>query len=245
MGCNCSCIRKEEQKTEMIGGELPRENLNQEENQDIGNLSGVNEDLKFGENTPRLDNNTPDNLISTTGGTRYKNSHKQNNITEQLVTTNSVLLTQNLERNEIVFDFFNEIRTDPKKYETEAKSHEVFDIFEKYYEKFNNPNSLIKNPFYNLLLESSISNNLNKFGIDGLKQAIEKEEQIKDYKKELFVEDAPISEPEESVWNLLSNNKDNAINDFFISKIDYLIISSSPIKNSQKIKVFFLFLRKK
>ena len=87
---------------------------------------------------------------------------------------------------ESIFEYFNEIRTDPEKYERIAEEHGVGDIIQRI---INNPcTNLIMNSFYNLLLSSYINDNTSD-GEDNknLLEEIDKEDKIKNFNKSLFV----------------------------------------------------------
>lgn len=145
------------------------------------------------------------------------------------------------ELNETIFEYFNEIRTEPDNYEKEAEQHGVGDIIQK----ANACTSLIANIFFNLLLSSYINNNT----IDGednknLLEEINKEDKIKDYNKSLFVIDGDTSNPNEVVWKLIEGNKDIALETFFSNKIDSLALYCQKSHNKNKFKAYFLLLSK-
>lgn len=252
MGCKCSCLSHQlEGNTEMLYGNFPNQTPVEEGN----NTSGVNEN-DYNDDIPRQEeenlqkennnNESPEPPITLNKNLKNKrNNPFLQKITSEIETVNSILLTQNLERTDSLFDLFSNIRTSPKTFEDKAKQYEVFDILVEYMKEYENPIALIKNPFYNLLLENSINNYMNSSGIEGLTQEIEKAEQIKEFDKKLYVINAPLNNPEEAIWGLIKNNRDNAVKEILSKKIDYLIISTYPIKNTENFKAFFLFLNKK
>ena len=145
---------------------------------------------------------------------------------------------------ESIFEYFNDIRTNPEKYERIAEDHDVGDIIQRI---INKPcSNLIINSFYNLLLSYYI-NNITSDGEDNknLLEEIEKEEQIKNFNKSLFLIEGDKNNSNEVVWKLIENNKDNAYETFFSNKIDFLVISCKKAPEKNKFKCYFLFLSKR
>lgn len=244
--CKCNCMKGSEEKSEMIYSDysiqtpVPKnENLNNEF------FPNINVDDPFqGETNPQT-GRTANNTTINKNKKNLKNNPFMNNPTGELESIDSALITQNAKRDEIIFDLFNDIRINPKKFEEDAINFEVQDVLNSYIEEYESINQLIKNPFYNLLLNNSINNCLNSDGIEGLEESINKEDLIKDFEKKLFIIKARLNNPEEAVWNLIKENKNIAIKEILKKKIQYLIVSSYPIKNSEFFKVFYLFLIEK
>lgn len=165
---------------------------------------------------------------------------------EKNTDSNSSILVSNQERNDILFDIFNEIRTNPIIYEMEAKSYGVLDIIQKYEKLCDCQNSLIKNVYYNLLLEAYTTSNFEGCKTnEELIKIIEQEKQIKNFDKKLYITQSSIDKPEGAVWKLLAENKETAIEEILLCKIDYLIISTTHVNETKNFNAYFLFLKRK
>ena len=169
----------------------------------------------------------------------------QNGPRKMISNDDSSIMSKIQELYESIFEYFNEIRTEPQKYEKIAEKHGVSDIILKVINDSNLCHNLIINSFYNLLLSSYI-NNITNDGEDNNKilEEMEKEEKLKNFNKKMFVEDGDVNDPNEVVWKLIENNKDIAYESFFSNEIECLAISCKMLEK-QKFKCYFLFLSKR
>ena len=263
MGCNCNCLHKDQEaNNEMVGGIIPglgikdskkddmlleiknihTENDNREEEEDKNNISNINNNSLNQDENKNEDDLRQDIEIDKKEEEK-KISNYQTRITPGYNSDDSDASTIQ-ELYESIFEYFNDIRTDPEQYEKVAEDHGVLDIIQKV---INNPcNNLIINSFYNLLLSSYINENTAD-GEDNknILEEIDKEEKIKNFNKSLFVIDGDINNSNEVIWKLIENNKDNAYETFFSNKIDCLVISCKKTHEKNKFKCYFLFLSKK
>ena len=258
MGCNCNCLRKDQEaNNEMVGGIMPglgikdskkddmileinninTENYNRDEEEKI-NISNDNN------NSLNKEENKNEDDLKQDKKEEKKISNFQTGITRGYNSDSSSDASTILELYETIFEYFNEIRTEPTNYVKEAKEHGVDDIIQ---EVINNPCSkLIINSFYNLALSSYINSNTSD-GEDNkiLLEEIDKEEKLNNFNKSLFIIDGDKNNAREVVWTLIENNKNIAYETFFSNKIDFLVISCKKAHEKNKFKCYFLFLSKK
>ena len=166
------------------------------------------------------------------------------NAPRKMISNDSSIMSKIQDLYEGIFDYFNEIRTQPQNFEKKSEEHGVTDIIQKVINDSYPCHNLIINSFYNLLL-SSYLNNITNDGEDNYKilEEMQKEEKLKIFNKKLFVVDGDTNEPNEVVWKLIENNKDTAYENFFSNNIECLAVSCQMIDN-QKFKCYFLFLSK-
>ena len=162
-----------------------------------------------------------------------------NNIKE---TVDSEYLNLIQERNNDIFDFFIDLRSNPNDYIEESKNYDLDDIISEAYNNklYENKRLLIQNVFFNLFLDTCIK----KFpdSKDNILIELEQYEQLKDYEKNLYIVKASFENPKDFVWYLLKENKENALNEILYKNHDVLVVSSDTI--SDEIIVYFLFLKK-
>ena len=162
-----------------------------------------------------------------------------NNIKE---TVDSEYLNLIQERNNDIFDFFIDLRSNPNDYIEESKNYDLDDIISEAYNNklYENKRLLIQNVFFNLFLDTCIK----KFpdSRDNILFELEKYEQLKDYEKNIYIVKASFENPKDFVWYLLKENKENALNEILYKNHDVLVVSSDTI--SDEIIVYFLFLKK-
>ena len=162
-----------------------------------------------------------------------------NNIKE---TVDSEYLNLIQERNNDIFDFFIDLRSNPNDYIEESKNYDLDDIISEAYNNklYENKLLLIQNVFFNLFLDTCIK----KFpdSRDNILFELEKYEQLKDYEKNIYIVKASFENPKDFVWYLLKENKENALNEILYKNHDVLVVSSDTI--SDEIIVYFLFLKK-
>ena len=167
------------------------------------------------------------------------------NTPRRIITYDSSAISKIQELNESIFDYFKDIRVEPGNFEKMSEEHGVLDIIQKVINASSPCNSLIYNTYYSLLLAQYINNYTSEGeDINQLLEQIEKEEQIKNFNKKLFVIDGDVNDPTEVVWKLIENNKNIAFETFFTSSIESLVISCQ-MTSKQNFKCYFLFLSKK
>ena len=167
------------------------------------------------------------------------NIEKVNNAKE---TLDSEYLNLIQERNNDIFEFFLDLRSNPNNYIEESKNYDLDDIITEAYNNklYENKRMLIQNISYNLFLDSSIK----KFpdSKDSILFELENYTQLKDYEKNLYIVKAAFDDPKDYVWHLLKENKENALNEILYKNHDFLVVSNDSI--SDEIIVYFLFLKK-
>ena len=215
----CKCCESEAQNYDMIDGTLPKMDLD-------GKNNDIEEDIKL--------------------KNRKKDSQKNfNNYNINQYTEDSDCISSDQQRNEEIFDFFNDLRNNPQNYLSEAEKYNLADIISSARDRIisENVNNLIENPFFDLFLDAFVEK--TPFSKEDILNNIDNNEQLKVYKKNLYCIETPFERPNESVWNLLTENKDKALDDILYKKIDYFIVSSMYIPDKKILMVYFLFLKKR
>ena len=240
MGCkNCKCLKQQEGKNEIhFGQKLAKES------EFIENKNQSNIPLTMG-NDPEMVK-----ILNTD----YQNANLPTKITsrgqeqDDSESINSNCISLNQERSDTLFDYFNEVKLYPQTFEKEAEAHGLLDIIQKAQENTDPKKALIKNPFFNLALDSLIAPNKIKGIIDDESEIINKLEhdsRLNDYNKELYIVEANKDNVTEAVWNLLEENKHRNKSHLLCDKIDILVIANIPIRGTHNFKAYFLFLKKK
>ena len=157
-------------------------------------------------------------------------------------STDRDLLTINQQRADTILEYINKIKIKPQDFFEEAKEHDLYDILNEYNESKKKV-LFAKNRFYNSLLESYVNRtpNLDK----EIEKAIYNEINLSKYDKQFYTVNSTIMDPNESIWILLKQNKEKALNSILITRVSYLVLCVSPIQNTSNIKVYFLFLQMK
>ena len=157
-------------------------------------------------------------------------------------STDRDLLSINQQRADTILEYINKIKLKPQDFLEEAKEHDLYDILSKYNESKKKV-LFVKNRFYNSLLESYVKRtpNLDK----EIEKGINNEINLSKYDKQFYIVNSTIIDPNESIWILLKQNKDKALNSILITRVSYLAICVAPIQNTPNIKVYFLFLQMK
>ena len=216
MGCTCF-------KTIFEKGEANLDNMPQEDKE--GNFISNNLIL----NTDVVENNLETNPTIS------------QNILRKMDSGESSILSYIQDQSELIFNFFNEIRTNPSNYEKDAEDHGLLELIQKV--KNSEPcNNLIFNSFFDLALNICLYNCDQNENNENLLQVLEAEEKFKNYKKKLFSVEADIKKPNEVIWKLIGINKDIAYETFFNNDIKYLVISCSKVPNKEYYKCYFLLL---
>ena len=171
---------------------------------------------------------------------QIENNIENINSLEEKMNTEYINLKQKRE-NEI-FDFFIDIRQNPKKYIEESVEYEINDILITAYNNklFENKLMLIQNPFFNLYLDSYIQKYPNDK--DSILFDLENNEQLKDYEKSLFVVKTNSKNNKDFVWLLLKENKNIALDEILYKNYDFFLISTESF--SEETIAYFLFLKK-
>ena len=171
---------------------------------------------------------------------QIENNIENINSLEEKMNTEYINLKQKRE-NEI-FDFFIDIRQNPKKYIEESVEYEINDILITAYNNklFENKIMLIQNPFFNLYLDSYIQKYPNDK--DSILFDLENNEQLKDYEKSLFCVKTNSKNNKDFVWLLLKENKNIALDEILYKNYDFFLISTESF--SEETIAYFLFLKK-
>ena len=171
---------------------------------------------------------------------QIENNIENINSLEEKMNTEYINLKQKRE-NEI-FDFFIDIRQNPKKYIEESVEYEINDILITAYNNklFENKIMLIQNPFFNLYLDSYIQKYPNDK--DSILFDLENNEQLKDYEKSLFGVKTNSKNNKDFVWLLLKENKTIALDEILYKNYDFFLISTESF--SEETIAYFLFLKK-
>ena len=171
---------------------------------------------------------------------QIENNIENINSLEEKMNTEYINLKQKRE-NEI-FDFFIDIRQNPKKYIEESVEYEINDILITAYNNrlFENKIMLIQNPFFNLYLDSYIQKYPNDK--DSILFDLENNEQLKDYEKSLFCVKTNSKNNKDFVWLLLKENKTIALDEILYKNYDFFLISTESF--SEETIAYFLFLKK-
>ena len=171
---------------------------------------------------------------------QIENNIENINSLEEKMNTEYINLKQKRE-NEI-FDFFIDIRQNPKKYIEESVEYEINDILITAYNNklFENKIMLIQNPFFNLYLDSYIQKYPNDK--DSILFDLENNKQLKDYEKSLFGVKTNSKNNKDFVWLLLKENKNIALDEILYKNYDFFLISTESF--SEETIAYFLFLKK-
>ena len=144
-------------------------------------------------------------------------------------------------RCEEIFDIFNNIRSNPQNYLTEAKKYNADKEISSAIDKKENIKNLIKNPFFDLFFDKCVKAS-PKSDKEIIKN-IEKENLFKDYEKKLYIIEGNKEKMDECVWNLIKNCA-NDNEDILTKDIDHLVISTMTLEDGNKFLCYFLFLSK-
>ena len=174
-----------------------------------------------------------------------KDLEKHNNINyknNQQTSIQSEGITKDQERNDKIFDFFNDLRNYPQKYIEESRKYGLSNIISSSLNRsVSDFNNLIKNNYFNLFFDTIVRK--TPYSKKDILENIEKYEKIKNYNKYLYSSKANIENVNECVWNLLKDNKKIALDEILYKKCDYLIISSFIHSDNKTIITYFLFIQ--
>ena len=178
-------------------------------------------------------------MINDNTSSNKNNIEKVNNIIETISTE---YINSKQKRENEKFDFFIDLRRNPKKYIEESVEYEINDILITAFNNklYENKIMLIQNPFFNLFLDAYIqkySDNKDNILFD-----LNNNEILKDYEKSLFSVKSNSKNNKDFVWFLLKENKNIAIDEILYKNYDFFIVSTENF--SDEIIAYFLFLKK-
>ena len=178
-------------------------------------------------------------MINDNTSSNENNIEKVNNIIETISTE---YINSKQKRENEIFDFFIDLRRNPKKYIEESVEYEINDILITAFNNklYENKIMLIQNPFFNLFLDAYIqkySDNKDNILFD-----LNNNEILKDYEKSLFSVKSNSKNNKDFVWFLLKENKNIALDEILYKNYDFFIVSTENF--SDEIIAYFLFLKK-
>ena len=178
-------------------------------------------------------------MINDNVSSNENNIEKVNNIIETISTE---YINSKQKRENEIFDFFIDLRRNPKKYIEESVEYEINDILITAFNNklYENKIMLIQNPFFNLFLDAYIqkySDNKDNILFD-----LNNNEILKDYEKSLFSVKSNSKNNKDFVWFLLKENKNIALDEILYKNYDFFIVSTENV--SDEIIAYFLFLKK-
>ena len=178
-------------------------------------------------------------MINDNTSSNKNNIEKVNNIIETISTE---YINSKQKRENEIFDFFIDLRRNPKKYIEESVEYEINDILITAFNNklYENKIMLIQNPFFNLFLDAYIqkySDNKDNILFD-----LNNNEILKDYEKSLFSVKSNSKNNKDFVWFLLKENKNIALDEILYKNYDFFIVSTENF--SDEIIAYFLFLKK-
>ena len=229
MGCQCNCLNKKPEGPEENFQKIIKERGNNNENEENQMISNISVHTEKDIDNPEIEKPNPDEptkpRVNISGDTSF--------------------FSQLQEHTESIFEYFDNLRTNPEDYEKDAEEHQLSELLQKVQNSENACKTIILNSFLNLLFNSYVASYSGDDNNDGLIKALEKEEKLKDYNQKLFYVEADISKPNEVIWKLIEENKDIAYETFFLNDIEYLLVSCVQIPGSENFRSYFLFLKKK
>ena len=178
-------------------------------------------------------------MINDNVSSNENNIEKVNNIIETISTE---YINSKQKRENEIFDFFIDLRRNPKKYIEESVEYEINDILITAFNNklYENKIMLIQNPFFNLFLDAYIqkySDNKDNILFD-----LNNNEILKDYEKSLFSVKSNSKNNKDFVWLLLKENKNIALDEILYKNYDFFIVSTENF--SDEIIAYFLFLKR-
>ena len=168
--------------------------------------------------------------------------NKNNKEKEKLINRNATdrdLLSINQQRADTIFEYFNQIKINPQNFLEKAKEYELIEVFNKYIDS-KERTLFIKDRFYNSLLESYVHRTPQSD--KEIEKGIYNEINVNKYDKQFYIVNCTIQDPNESVWYLLKQIKNEALKRILMPNNSYLILYVFPIENTLNVKVYFLFL---
>ena len=241
MGCQCNCLNKKPDGPEEDFKNIIKEDSNVNEENKI--ISDIKLDTEF-DNKSNLSKEVEED-VNKLRNENLNLGKSRNKEFRKIISYDSSLLSKLQEQTESIFEYFEELRTNPEDYEKDAEEHQLSELLQRVQNSENPCKTIILNSFLNLLFNSYVANYSGDDNNDNLIQALENEEKLKDYDQKLFSVEADINKPNEVIWKLMEDNKDIAYETFFFNDIEYLLVSCIQIPESKNYRSYFLFLKKK
>ena len=147
-------------------------------------------------------------------------------------------------RNDEIYDFFNDLRANPQNYLNQAQKYDLYDIISAAKDRVNenNVDKLIKTSFMSIRFDEFVKR--TPFSKNKILKNIDDDVIIQKYIKKLYIVESSSDNPIECVWNLIKENRDIALNEILYNNPDYFVISTYYLKDENKIRAYFLFLKK-
>ena len=210
--------------------------INEKDNLKVKNIKIQNDNDIIIENNDKIENNNKENK-NKKHNPPYWNESTYDDLEYYMLEISD-------DKSDKIFDLFNDIRIYPINHKSEAENYNVKDLIEKAEKNPLKPNFLIKNEsFYYQLREILLSISTTPMSDEEVKDIILNDNFFKTFdEQKIYCVKCKIENEEESVWTLLKENEDIALNNILLKYIDYCIICAMPIINSYDMKVYFLFL---
>ena len=161
----------------------------------------------------------------------------------QQESMDSDFINSDQKRSEEIFNYFNDLRTNPQNYLSEAQKYGLQKAISTAAEKAveGNIKTLIKNSFFDLYFDKCVK--ASPESEEEILKNLEKEEKLKDYEKKLYMVLGDGQKPGDCVWGLIKNSENNG--EVLWQDVDYLVITVMSLEEKNKIWSYFLFLSKK
>ena len=161
----------------------------------------------------------------------------------QQESMDSDFINSDQKRSEEIFNYFNDLRTNPQNYLSEAQKYGLQKAISTAAEKAveGNIKTLIKNSFFDLYFDKCVK--ASPESKEEILKNLEKEEKLKDYEKKLYMVLGDGQKPGDCVWGLIKNSENNG--EVLWQDVDYLVITVMSLEEKNKIWSYFLFLSKK
>ena len=210
--------------------------INEKDNLKVKNIKIQNDNDIIIENNDKIESNNKENK-NKKHNPPYWNESTYDDLEYYMLEISD-------DKSDKIFDLFNDIRIYPINHKSEAENYNVKDLIEKAEKNPLKPNFLIKNEsFYYQLREILLSISTTPMSDEEVKDIILNDNFFKTFDElKIYCVKCKIENEEESVWTLLKENEDIALNNILLKYIDYCIICAMPIINSYDMKVYFLFL---
>ena len=183
-------------------------------------------------------------LEMTNGKLPEEEKNNEDKKIESKIIVNTDFLTKNQERNNQIFSYFSELRNSPNNFSNDAEKYELQDIIKSAETKKNSMkiSELINNLYFALYLDVCIQK--YPFCKEEIMNSLDIDNKLNIYQKDLYSSEGNIENPIESVWNLIKENKDIAVDNILYKNIDYFLVSSIDIPDTKKVLTYFLLLKK-
>ena len=160
----------------------------------------------------------------------------------QQESMDSEFINADQKKSEEIFNFFNDLRSNPQNYLSEAQKHGLQKIISSAAEKAveGNIKTLIKNNFFELYFDKCVK--ASPEPKEEILKKLEKEEKLKDYEKQLYMILGDGQKPGDCVWGLIKNSENEG--EILWKDLDYLVITVMSLENTKNIMCYFLFLTK-